>query len=356
MSAVAALDAARRYKFENRYTPMAHATKAGLLLMLVATAGLQVPSPQVPSPARRLIAAASIAALTTVPPTADAVDRSSRAELPIFGSGGRISRLGGGEVDLAAQYAANPADLSSLNLPAGCIGASHVALVFVGSGGPDRETAAMQAALQQQDAASGLQRCVSVINWKPYFSSDTNRLSFISRDIGNKLGAALALEAPGLRSLHIIGTSAGSFAADAVVTAYVEARGSKPRAPVRLSLADPFTAKAGAPPNEGRGAQYFGRSADFAEHVLNTDDPVPNTDTPLPFCFCYDVTGAAARKSFPPPVPTGDFLTDFVLSALGYHNWPLGWLALNCATEVAGGQVLLPSHEKLPRGTVVRVA
>jgi len=34
---------------------------------------------------------------------------------------------------------------------------------------------------------------------------------------------------------------------------------------------------AGASVNGGRGAQFFGRSADFAEHYLNTDDIVPNT-------------------------------------------------------------------------------
>ena len=265
--------------------------------------------------------------------------------------------MGRQEIDLAAQYAANPADLSGLSLPPGCAGAQNVALVFVGSGGPDRETAAMRSALIEKDTVIGLKRCVSVVNWKPYFTPDTDRLSFVSRDIGRKLGTALALEAPNLKSLHIIGTSAGSFAADAVVTSYVEARDGKSRASVRLSLADPFTAKPDAPPNLGRGAQFFGRSADFAEHILNTDDPVPNTDVPLPFCYCYDVTAAAARKTFPPPEPTGDFLSDFVLSALGYHNWPLGWLARNCETEVAGdGRVVLPSHDKLPRGAVVRVA
>jgi len=68
------------------------------------------------------------------------------------------------------------------------------------------------------------------------------------------------------------------------------------------------------------------------------------------------VTRAAERKAFPPPERTGDFVTDFVLSALGYHNWPLGWLAQHCETVVADGRVVLPSHDVLPRGAVAQVA
>lgn len=306
---------------------------------------------KLPAFTRRALGSASVVALG-----ANKAGAADSAALPIFGSGGRLDRVGKGELDLAQQYAANPADLSGLMLPSDCTGASDVALIFVGSGGPDRETAQMCEALKASDRQSGLKRCVAVIDWKPYFTADTSRLSFISRDIGCKLGSALAREAPALRSLHIIGTSAGSFAADAMVCAYVEAREGRPRAAVRLSLADPFAAKIDAPPNAGRGAQYFGRSADFAEHIINTDDPVPNTDVPLPYCYVYDVTGAAERRSFKPPDPTGDFLTDFVLSALGYHNWPLAWLALHCETVVVDGKVVLPSHEQKPRGEVVKVA
>ena len=319
-----------------------------VFIFVAGTSGLRLPTPT--SIYRRSIAGALAAAFGTLP-----FPIEGRAELPVFGSGGRLDKVRSGEVDLAALYESNPVDLSGLNLPTGCVGAENAALIFVGSGGPDRETAAMQRALVDQDAISGLQRCVAVINWKPFFTSDTNRLSFVSRDIGRKLGTALAREAPSLKSLHIIGTSAGSFAADAMVTAYVEARAGRERAAVRLSLTDPFTARAGAAPNVGRGADLFGRSADFAEHILNTDDPVPNTDIPLPLCYVYDVTGAAQRKTFRPPEPTGDFLSDLVLSALGYHNWPLSWLALNCETRVVRGRVALPSHEALPRGAVVRV-
>ena len=171
-----------------------------------------------------------------------------------------------------------------------------------------------------------------------------------------QLGQQLAAN-DGLRSLHVVGTSAGSFAASECCAGYVAARGGRARATVRLSLADPFAAALEASPNDGRGAQFFGRDADFAEHLLNRDDIVPNTNTPLPFCYCLDVTKTAERKTFPPPDPTGDPFDDLLLRSLGYHNWPLGYLARHYETVLDGkGRVVLPSHAELPRGAVVRVA
>ena len=75
-------------------------------------------------------------------------------------------------------------------------------------------------------------------------------------------GATLAGAAPGLRSLHIVGTSAGSFAADAMASAYVRAREGRQRAGVRLSLADPFTARDGDDFNTGRARRICGREAE----------------------------------------------------------------------------------------------
>ena len=119
------------------------------------------------------------------------------------------------------------------------------------------------------------------------------RLSFQSGSVGAVIGESLAANRA-LRSLHIVGTSAGSFAADACSSAYVRAfaadgpglysgngnaatvnagggtatggnqraatTGNK-RAAVRLTLADPFAAREGASFQSGRGAQLFGRDA-----------------------------------------------------------------------------------------------
>ena len=69
------------------------------------------------------------------------------------------------------------------------------------------------------------------------------------------------------------------------------------------------------------------------------------------------MTKTAERKTFPPPDPTGDPFDDLLLRSLGYHNWPLGYLARHYETTLdARGNVVLPSHAELPRGAVVRVA
>ena len=274
---------------------------------------------------------------------------------PLFGTGGVIDAFLPSD-DLASRYAQNPADVSGVVLPSALVGVKDAAIIFHGAGGPDRETRAMEARFAEQDAAAGLARGVATFNWLPWFTTDTQRTSFISKDVGRALGQQLAAN-DGLRSLHVVGTSAGSFAASECCAGYVAARGGRARATVRLSLADPFAAALEASPNDGRGAQFFGRDADFAEHLLNRDDIVPNTNTPLPFCYCLDVTKTAERKTFPPPDPTGDPFDDLLLRSLGYHNWPLGYLARHYETVLdAKGRVVLPSHAELPRGAVVRVA
>ena len=126
---------------------------------------------------------------------------------------------------------------------------------------------------------------------------------------------------------------------------------------MRLSLTDPITVRGGEELGDGWGLRNFGADCDFAEHFLNTDDIVPNTEVPLPLCYCLDVTGAKERKSFPPPDKTGDLVYDFIVGSLGGHSWPMGYLARHYETKLgAKGQLLLPSHEEMPRGTVVRVA
>lgn len=257
--------------------------------------------------------------------------------------------------DLAEQYARNPLDMSGVALPPGFSSAKDAVLIFHGSGGPDRETTDVEARFRAQDAAAGLKREVAVFNWMPWFTSNTDRLSFQSQSVGASLGRLLASNR-NLRSLHVVGTSAGSFAADACCKAYVE-NVTGARASVRLTLADPFAAREGTSFSQGRGAQFFGRYADFAEHILNTDDIVPNTDVPLPLCYCLDVTKSAERRSFPPPEKTGDLVYDFILKSLGYHSWPMGYLARHYETKLdADGRLITPSHAELPRGTVTKVA
>ena len=44
------------------------------------------------------------------------------------------------------------------------------------------------------------------------------------------------------------------------------------------------------------------------------------------------------------------------MNFLGYHNWPMGYLARHYETVLdAQGRIRHPSHDQLPRGAVVRV-
>lgn len=316
-------------------------------------------------------AAASLSLTLGSPPLAAQAAAPIEKGAPVFGtSESRTGLLDGiksafsektGE-ELALEYARSPADVSGVTsaLPPTFAKARDVAIIFHGSGGPDRETADVLARFRAQDAAAGLRREVVVFNWMPWFTANTDRLSFQSAGVGAELGRYLAAN-PALRTVHVVGTSAGSFAADACCSAYIAARvagggGDNQRAAVRLTLADPFAAREGTSFSSGRGAQLFGRDADFAEHYLNTDDIVPNTEVPLPLCACYDVTGCAERKAFPPPERTGDFVYDLILKSLGYHSWPMGYVARHYQTTLdADGRLVWPSHADTPRGTVVKV-
>lgn len=354
------------------HTSSVRGTMLIILQLLPSIAALRVPEPSPKFTRRAALGTASI--LGAQPLIANAASPIEKGA-PAFGT--QESRTGlldgiksafsekSGD-DLLAEYEQSPADISGVALPPGFATAKDVAIIFHGSGGPDRETSDVLARFKAQDAAAGLKREVVVFNWMPWFTADTDRLSFQSASVGKSIGRALATNNRNLRSLHIVGTSAGSFAADACCSAYVTTadaaaaaagKDSGGRAAVRLTLADPFAAKDGASFKAGRGAQFFGKDADFAEHYLNTDDIVPNTAVPLPLCYCYDVTAALERKSFPPPDKTGDIVYDLILKSLGGHSWPMGYLARHYETELGeGGKLKWPSHGELPRGAVVKVA
>ena len=256
-------------------------------------------------------------------------------------------------------YLRSPADISGAVLPE--FSQCDVFLHFHGRGGPDREDADLKARVVAQDKAAGLDRFVHVFVWREWLeAASTERISYTGQAIGRKIGAALAKK-PELRSLHVCGTSAGGFAANECISAYVAAAAGRTRASTRLTLCDPFCARAdevGAPWDNGldtSGAKLFGRDADFAEHYVNTDDVVPSTNFPLPLCYVYDVTGSSERSSFPPP-DTGNLFQDLGLRLLGYHNWPIGYLARHYVTQLDGnGAPVMPSHADKPRGTVLKV-
>lgn len=138
-------------------------------------------------------------------------------------------------------YERDPADITGAVLPA--FSQRDVFLHIHGRGGPDREDADLKARILAQDKAAGLDRFVHVFVWREWLeAASTERISYTGQAIGRQLGEALAARG-GLRSLHVCGTSAGAFAANEVISAYVGAAGAS-RAATWLTLCDPFCARA----------------------------------------------------------------------------------------------------------------
>ena len=232
-----------------------------------------------------------------------------------------------------------PPALPALPALPGTDGGIDLVVVLPGAGGPDANTARI---VQELRAARGSATVVEY-DWQAA-AGDQLRAPYSAQRIGARLGQELAGQRRQLRSLHLVGVSVGAFLADAVATNYVAAAGAE-RAHVHLTLLDAFTARgvAGlARPATAFGVRTFGRSADFCECFLNTDDPVPSTSEPLRHAVTYDVTTAAARRAFV-PLP-GDSL----------HSWPAAYYGLFGARA----RPRLPLHGEagLPaRGTLVSV-
>ena len=106
----------------------------------------------------------------------------------------------------------------------------------------------MTLAADYPSLTSGTHWQVALVDWRPWFTQDSSRISFQGQDVGRKLGRELAATAPSLRSLHVVGTSAGAWPANECITAYVDAAPAT-RASTILSLTDPFTARADQGPN-----------------------------------------------------------------------------------------------------------
>lgn len=130
-----------------------------------------------------------------------------------------------------------------------------------------------------------------------------------------------------LKSVHVIGISVGAFPADSV-SAELKSR-RKDSVYVQLTLLDPFTQRGIFDVNYG--ARKYGKSVDYFQQYLNTDDPVPSTNTPLANSVCYDITDIRPKE-----ISFG-------------HDWPVAYYGRK---KNIG---LVPQAERLPRGSVIRV-
>lgn len=224
-------------------------------------------------------------------------------------------------------YARTPAvfDVRPIGSPAA---APHLVLIFHGRGGADDPVIGELAS--RFEALAGGRNDVAVLRyvWSPH--SDTRfRAAVNGTRVGEVLGAELA-RLPELKSLHLVGHSAGAYPLDPLCEALRAAGRTDVR--VDMTFLDPI-GFAGMI-DTGHGARNFGACADFAEAYINTDDPVPATSVPLRHAWNVDVTQSAERAGF-----GGDG-----------HRWPVRYYLDHLDATVL--DQARRGHDSEPRGAV----
>ncbi len=123
--------------------------------------------------------------------------------------------------------------------------------------------------------------------------SDWLTASYSGLEIGRQLGTFLASAEYSYGTIHIIAHSVGSFVIHGAVQAYRKKSGSPAR--IHMTYLDPFTLHGVL--NYSYGRKNFGRGADFAEMIFNSDDPVPSTNIPLDHAHNFDITGSDLKNT-----------------------------------------------------------
>ena len=244
-------------------------------------------------------------------------------------------------------------------LPDEVLNSKQVAVLFPGYGGVDANTER----IIDEISKDGIK--AYCYDWEKY-RGNLFRAASCGMAIGTQLGKELA-SAKNIESVHFIGISVGSFAANACLdtfTADVERQkksgkrvkftpllqppegadvdGSESESPfTRATFLDPFTTKGvfGA----GFGINKFGAKAQYAEQYLNTDDPVPSTNEACKECHCFDITECGDRDSFV-PLPNDNM-----------HSWPAAFYGLNYRQNRNLGTRLTAGHRAFPRGRVSKI-
>jgi len=216
-------------------------------------------------------------------------------------------------------YARLPPSWSDADLPAlPPLEEEHVIIVLHGAGGPDANVKRIATALRK--SSNGKAQVIEY-SWLP-FVGDQLQAPYNAQRVGRHLATEISSSHRPLARLHVVGISVGAFAADELVADLAKRRGGSGigSTELKMTLLDPFTAR-GLPglarPSSAYGVTAFGKHADLAECVLNTDDPVPSTALPLRHAVNFDITDNTERASFVPL--DGDSL----------HSWPAAWYGMH---------------------------
>jgi hypothetical protein len=207
----------------------------------------------------------------------------------------------------------------------------HATIVFHGSGGQDSYTEALMQRLVKENPSQYNQ----IVEWTKY-SSNIFQASYNGERIGRLAANELLDLLPddsNIQTIHLIGISVGSFAADAAARELVrnlnaEASHTTSRPFIQLTLLDPFTQRGIF--GFGYGNRVFGAFADYTQQYMNTDDPVPSTNEALQNSVCYDITHLRPKGIFG-------------------HDWPVVYYGKSDEC----GKVMVQKDEQQAKGSVV---
>ena len=227
-----------------------------------------------------------------------------------------------------------------------------ITIIFPGAGGRDAISDELEESLRRLSSSDDA--FVTTFDWQEHRGTVLTA-AYGSETVGETVGKCLC-EMPkntlsGIRSVHCIGISVGSFAANGMAREIFSRRGSAkgayaPSPYVRLTLLAPFTSRGVT--GSSYGPSEFGKNADYAVQYMTEDDPVPTTDKILPQCIRYDITSSKTKDEF--VLPDGESM----------HCWPVAYYAWHGLKEERArfGDAFVKHGDDiggLERGAIVKV-
>ena len=131
-----------------------------------------------------------------------------------------------------------------------------------------------------------------VINYNWSYASSYLRASANTMKIGKVIGLEIS-NFKNINTIHLIAHSAGAFIAESFCKSY-RANGGSAR--IETTFLDPFNLRGFSDFNYG--VRNFGKCADFALSIINTDDSVPTTNSILKNSWNIDITSLKKPKNF----------------------------------------------------------
>jgi hypothetical protein len=215
---------------------------------------------------------------------------------------------------------------------------TNLFLLFPGLNGPDVYTHSIMKKVKATDNANDFNRIVETCEWCTPKTS-VFCASTIGIQNGYKFGKYInSLFANQPLNIHLVGISAGGFAADVCCKTL---KMLNPQTKIHLTLLDPFLLHKS---DYSYGVSNFGIEADFCEQYLNKLDPVPFTNRPITNAYVKDISMHESKPHFNAIKRKTDTL----------HSWSAYYYSVYWVSE-ADPRNYNSTHEIYPRGTIIEL-